>query len=87
MSRIGEIESENAIKERVKLLPVLSLLPGWAVVAEIKTRIFIVLPQGRKPFERTWGTIHSRARPLNHAETTFLNFAGSKSQNWVSLPT
>lgn len=74
LSRIGEIESIETIKEMVKQFPVMSLLPGWAVAAELKSRIFIALPAGRKPFEQTWGMVHSRTRPLNHAEATFLKF-------------
>jgi len=74
LSRIGEIESVDTIKEMVKQLPVMSILPGWAVATELKNRTFIALPSGRKPFEQTWGIIHSTARPLNHAEATFVKF-------------
>lgn len=74
LSRIGEIESVDTIKEMVKQLPVMSLLPGWAVATELKNRTLTALPPGRKPFEQTWGIIHSQARPLNFAEATFLKF-------------
>lgn len=74
LSRIGEIESVNAIKEMVKQLPVMSILPGWTIATELKNGAFVALPAGRKPFEQTWGIIHSRTRPLNHAESTFLKF-------------
>lgn len=72
--RSGEIESVDTLKEMVKQLPVMSLLPGWAVATELKTRTLIALPPGRKPFEQTWGVIHSQTRSLNHAEATFLKF-------------
>jgi LysR family transcriptional regulator, low CO2-responsive transcriptional regulator len=74
LGRIGEIESVDMIKEMVKQLPVMSILPGWAVAAELKNRTFMALPPGRKPFEQTWGIIHSQTRSLNHAEATFLKF-------------
>lgn len=74
LSRIGEIENLETIKEMVKQFPVMSILPGWAVAAELKSRTFIALPPGRKPLEQTWGIIHSRTRALNHAEATFIKF-------------
>jgi DNA-binding transcriptional LysR family regulator len=74
LSRIGEIESVDTIKEMVKQSPVMSILPGWTVATELKNRTFISLPLGRKPFEQTWGIVHSQARSLNHAEATFLKF-------------
>ncbi len=74
LTRIGDLESLEAIKEMLKQLPVMSLLPGWAVATELKTRTLIMLPPGRKPFEQTWGIVHSTTRPLNHAEATFLKF-------------
>ena len=74
LSRMGEIEGVDTVKEMMKHFPLMSILPGWAVAAELKNRTFIALPSGRKPFEQTWGIIHSRNRPLNHAEATFLKF-------------
>lgn len=71
---IGEIESVETIKEMVRQLPVMSLLPGWTVAKELKNQTLISLPSGRKPFEQTWGIIHSPTRPLNHAEATFLKY-------------
>jgi len=74
LSRMGEIENVDTVKEMVKQFPIMSLLPGWAVAAELKNRTLIALPPGRKPFEQTWGILHSQTRPLNHAEATFLKF-------------
>jgi LysR family transcriptional regulator, low CO2-responsive transcriptional regulator len=71
---IGEIENVATIKEMVKQFPVMSILPGWAVAAELKDRTLAALPSGRKPFEQIWGVVHLRTRPLNHAEATFLKF-------------
>lgn len=74
LSRIGEIESVDTVKEMVKQFPVMSILPGWLVAAELKNRTLVSLPLGRKPYEQTWGVIHSQTRSLNHAEATFLKF-------------
>lgn len=74
LTRVGDIASLDTIKEMVKQLPVMSLLPGWAVAAELKSRALIALPPGRKPLEQIWGIAHATTRPLNHAEATFLKF-------------
>src|SRR5665213_395934 len=63
---IGEIECLDTVKEMVKKSPVMSILPGWVVSEELKNRALIALPPLRKPFEQTWGIVHSKARPLNH---------------------
>lgn len=68
----GEIDSLGAIKQFVKHSNVMSFLPGWNVAAELRDRTFASLPVGRVPFEQTWGIMHSRARPLNHAESILL---------------
>jgi DNA-binding transcriptional LysR family regulator len=74
LSRMGEVESVDVVKDMVKQFSLMSILPGWAVAAELKSGTFVALPPGRKPFEETWGIIHSRARPLNQAEAAFLKF-------------
>lgn len=71
---VGEIENVNMVKAMVTRAPFITLLPGWAVAGEIKNRTLVALPLGRKPLEQTWGIVHSVARPLNHAESTFLKF-------------
>lgn len=74
LTLVGEIECVDTVKEMVKQSPVMSIVPRWVVAEEIKKRALVALPPGRKPFEQTWGIIHSGARPLNHAESTFLKF-------------
>lgn len=69
---IGEMESVEAIKEFVTHSPALAFLPGWGVAAELKNQSLTALPLGQKPFERTWGFLHSRSRPLSHTESTLL---------------
>jgi DNA-binding transcriptional LysR family regulator len=71
---IGEFESVDTVKAMVRQSPVMGFLPGWVVAEEIKKRALIALPPGRKPFEQTWGIVHSGTRHLNHAESTFLKF-------------
>jgi DNA-binding transcriptional LysR family regulator len=69
---IGEIESAETLKEFVKHTPAMSLLPGWSISAELKNQSFIALPMSRSRFERTWGFMHSRSRPLNQTESALL---------------
>lgn len=69
---IGEIENVDALKDFIKQTPAMCLLPGWSVAEELADHSFTALPLGRVPFEMTWGFIHARARPLNHAESTLL---------------
>lgn len=74
LSLAGEIVSLEAIKQFVKQTNAMSFLPGWSVGAELKSQSFVSLPLGRKVFEQTWGILHSKSRPLNHAESTLLKF-------------
>lgn len=74
LSLAGEMVSLDAIKQFVNQTDALSFLPGWSVGAELKNQSFVSLPLGRKIFEQTWGILHSRSRPLNHAESTLLKF-------------
>ena len=69
---IGEIESAEVIKEFVKHSSAMAFLPGWSIAAELKNQSLAALPLGRTPFERTWGFLHSRSRPLSHTESTLL---------------
>lgn len=69
---IGEIESADAIKDFVKHTSAISFMPGWSVNTELKNQSLTALPLSRARFERTWGFMHSRARPLNHTESTLL---------------
>jgi hypothetical protein len=50
----------------------MSLLPGWSISAELKNQSFTALSMSRSRFERTWGFMHSRSRPLNQTESTLL---------------
>ena len=69
---IGEIENVEAVKNFVKHTPALAFLPGWSMATELKNQSFTALPLGRKPFERIWGLLYSRNRPLSHTESTLL---------------
>lgn len=69
---VGEIENVDAIKDFVKDTPIIGFLPGWCVTSELKNRSLTALPLSRARFERTWGFLHSRRRPLNHTESALL---------------
>ncbi len=75
---IGEIECVDTVKEFVKHTAAMSFLPGWSIATELKTKSFILLPLNRAPFERTWGFMHSRGRPLNHAESVLLKLCQNR---------
>ena len=69
---VGEIENLETIKELVKRTLAMSFLPGWSIATELENHSVVALPYGRKSFERTWGLVYSRSRPLNLAESTLL---------------
>ena len=69
---LGEIEDLGIIKELVKRTLAISFLPGWSIAMELENHSVVALPYGRRVFERTWGFVYSRSRPLNLAESTLL---------------
>jgi len=77
----AEVENLETVKNFVKHTQLLSLLPGWVIAPELKNRWFVPLRMGRKPIEQSWGLIHSRARPLNHAESMLWKLCGQQVSN------
>ncbi len=69
---VGEIENLNTVKAMLTRTSFLTFLPGWVIATELKDQSLVALPAGRKPLEQTWGIVHSRIRPPNHAESTLL---------------
>jgi urea transport system substrate-binding protein len=69
---LGEIESLGIIKELVTRTLAISFLPDWSIAPELENHSVVALPYGRKAFERTWGFVYLRSRPLNLAESTLL---------------
>ncbi len=69
---LGEIENLEIIKELVKRTLAMSFLPGWSIAPELENHSVVALPYGRSVFERTWGFVYSRSRPLNLTESTLL---------------
>jgi hypothetical protein len=69
---LGEIENLGIIKELVKRTLAMSFLPGWSIAKELENHSVVALPYGRSVFERTWGFVYSRSRPLNMTESTLL---------------
>jgi urea transport system substrate-binding protein len=68
----GEIEDLGIIKDLVQRTPAMSFLPGWSIAKELENQAVVALPYGRKVFERTWGLVYSRSRPLKLTESTLL---------------
>jgi len=89
---LGEIENLGTIKELVKSTLAVSFLPGWSIAKELESHSLVALPYGRSTYERTWGLIHSRSRPLNLTESTLLKLcrkciseSESKAQDTVKV--
>jgi len=68
----GEIENLGIIKELVKGTLAMSFLPAWSIAKELENRSLVAVSYGRSAFERTWGFVYSRSRPLNMTESTLL---------------
>lgn len=69
---LAEIESLEVIKKILESTLAISFLPAWSIAAELESQKLIALPHGRNVFERTWGLVHHRSRPLNFAQSTLL---------------
>jgi len=89
---LGEIENLETIKELVKSTLAMSFLPRWSIAKELECHSMVALPHGRRVFERTWGLVHSRSRPLNLTGSTLLKLcrkrvseAELKSQDAVKV--
>jgi len=88
----GEIEDLATIMDLVERTLALSFLPGWSIAKELENHAVIALPYGRKVFERSWGLVYSRTRPLNLTESSLLKLcrkrvadAESKAQATVKV--
>lgn len=89
---LGEIENLEIIKDLVRGTLAMSFLPGWSIAKELANQSLVALPYGRKAFERTWGFVYSRSRPLNLTESNLLKLcrkrvteAGSSTQDTVKV--
>ncbi len=69
---LGEFEDIGIIKELVKSTLAMSFLPRWSIARELDGNSVVALQYGRRAFERTWGLVYSRSRPLNMTESSFL---------------
>ncbi|MGO8697260.1 MAG: transporter substrate-binding protein [Limisphaerales bacterium] len=88
----GEIEDLGIIKDLVERMLAMSFLPRWSIAKELENHAVVALPYGRRVFERTWGLVYSRSRPLNLTESTLLKLcrkgvseAGLKVQDTVKV--
>jgi urea transport system substrate-binding protein len=69
---LGEIENLGTIKELVKRTLAMSFLPRWSIAEELENHSVVALSYGSRVFERTWGFVCSRGRPLNMTGSTLL---------------
>jgi len=76
---LGEIENLGIIKELVNRTLALSFLPRWSIAKELEDHSVVALPYGRSIFERTWGFVYSRSRPLNLTESTLLKLCRKRA--------
>lgn len=76
---LGEIENLGIIQEMVNRTLAMSFLPRWSVARELEAHAVVALPYGRGSFERTWGFVHSRSRPLNLTESTLLKLCRKRA--------
>jgi DNA-binding transcriptional LysR family regulator len=68
-----EIDSEEAIKQFVRLDLGVGILPKWIAATEIRQRSLVSLPLGRWKLRRRWGVLHRRGIKLTFAESVFVN--------------
>jgi len=76
---LGEIENLGIIQELVNRTLAMSFLPRWSIARELEDHSVVALPFGRVPFERTWGFVYSRSRPLNLTESTLLKLCRKRA--------
>jgi len=76
---LGEVENLEIIKELVNRTLAMSFLPRWSIARELEDQSMVALPFGRSPFERTWGFVYSRSRPLNLTESTLLKLCRKRA--------
>jgi len=76
---LGEIENPGIIQELVNRTLAMSFLPRWSIARELEDHSVVALPYGRRSFERTWGFVYSRSRPLNMTESTLLKLCRKRA--------
>ena len=76
---LGEIENPGIIQELVNRTLAMSFLPRWSIARELEGHSVVALPYGRRSFERTWGFVYSRSRPLNMTESTLLKLCRKRA--------
>jgi DNA-binding transcriptional LysR family regulator len=77
LNKIIEMDDAEAVKEFVKQMQCMSILPGWTFKAERKQGSLTALALGRKAFDQTWGFTHWRGRALSLVESSFLKLCMS----------
>ena len=74
-----EVDSEEAIKNLVRLNVGIGLTSAWIARSEIEEGTLTALPLGRRKILRQWGILTSRKRPLSFAENLFVGICRSIS--------
>ena len=82
LNTMVEMETIEAITEFLKTTLCFSILPTWMVDQELISRSLVALPLSRRTLDQTWGFLHRRDRPLNHAESTFVKLCRDGMQRF-----
>src|SRR5581483_4730152 len=89
---LGEIEHLGTIRELVERKLAISFLPHWSIAKELENHSVVALSYGRRVFERTWGFVCPRSRPLNMTGSSLLKLcrkrvteAGLKAEDTVKV--
>ena len=72
LNTVMEFGSMEAIKELVKLSVGVSILAPWIAQKELRDKLLVSLPLGRRKLRRAWGILHWKGRRLSLAEETFV---------------
>ena len=72
LNTVMEFGSMAAIKELVKLSVGVSILAPWIAQKELRDKLLVSLPLGRRKLRRAWGILHWKGRRLSLAEETFV---------------
>lgn len=69
---VMEIGSMEAIKEFVRLDLGVAVLPPWMAERELRRKLLLMRPMGRKPLRREWAVFHRASRALAPVEGYFI---------------
>lgn len=79
-----EINSEEAVKQFVRLDIGAAILPEWIARSEIHQRSLASLPLGRRRLVRDWGILAPKERRFTFAENVFIGISRNVAANVIS---